>query len=756
MRRRLSIRTRLTIAILAITLGCLAVGFTVVGVRQVDAFKDQRAQTMSVIAEVVGNASVSALAFDDADDARDTLRQLSRFRDIQTAALYDDQGHLFATYQRQGTPEVHWQDRLPSDAKPVHEVKGDVSLVRSRIDYDGQFYGTIELAATNHALTSQIDSFVETLFAIGIALIVLSVTSAFLIQRRITRPIFELAAVAKQVSEGGDTSIRARKGYPSEIGVLATGFNAMLDQLGARERELVSSRDTMRALIDASPVAIIGIEKDGTVSLWNPRAAEIFQVFEEDAIGKPIAEVAADRALAKLWRTATTEAIGALEVALGDRRALTISTALLPGGGAVAMIGDITDRRRAEEALTERAAQLQRAQKMDVVGRLAGGVAHDFNNLLTVVLASCRMLDLRSAGRGELRGYIENIQNAAQRGSALSRRLLAFSRQNAVDARILDVRSVLGDLEKMVRSVMIENIDVRVEQVETPCAVLVDQGQLEQILLNMVLNARDAMPNGGVLTLRTRASDPGSAGAPESPAKPGPAGWAVISVADTGIGMSAETMARVFEPFFTTKANGTGLGLATAHQIAHDLGGEITVTSTAGKGTTFTLWLPRMASSELAAADVSTISPVSGSDTVLVVEDEPALRNLVQIMLAEAGYHVIAAANPQEALALGSAPGVEVDLLLTDVVMPGMSGPELAGELLRRCPEIQVLYMSGYIGDALTQHGVDETAAALVHKPFKPEHLLQVIRDMLDARPQRRTGRTPQHLFGRSPGGGSA
>ncbi|HTJ44037.1 MAG TPA: ATP-binding protein, partial [Kofleriaceae bacterium] len=348
------------------------------------------------------------------------------------------------------------------------------------------------------------------------------------------------------------------------------------------------------------------------------------------------------------------------------------------------------------------------------------------------------------AGRGDVRGYVDNIVDAAQRGAALSRRLLAFSRQQAVDAKAVDTRAVLTDLEKMVRSVVGEQITVQLDIGTDPCVAIADQGQLEQVLLNMVLNARDAMPSGGTLTLRTRPSE----------SRPGQ--WVAVTIADTGIGMSEETRARVFEPFFTTKAHGTGLGLATAYQIAHDLGGEITVDSAPGKGTTFTLLLPRASSS---GHDVqpSAAPPVAGTDTVLLVEDQPDLRNLVQIMLAEAGYHVIAASSTSEALALGTAPGVHIDLLLTDVVMPTMTGPQLAAELVRRVPEVEVLYMSGYFGDALTQYGLDEAAAALIHKPFKPEQLLKLVRDILDARPAGRRARRPsEHIFGKAPEPGSA
>jgi PAS domain S-box-containing protein len=750
----LSIRTRLTLIILGITLGTLAVGFTLVAVQQIDSFRAQRLQAMSVIADVVGDSSVSALAFGDQADAANTLAQLGEFPDIEAAVLYDADGALFATYQRQGSGRVtRWPEELPAGAEELRRVGDAEAHVRLPVVYDGEAYGTIELIATNAALDAQIASFIRTLIGIALALVVLSIAAAWLLQRRITRPIFELADVARRVTTAEDTSLRVTGQHPGEIGTLAAGFNAMLAKLEAREHEVVSSRDTLRAVIDASPVAIIGIDARGTVTLWNARAAEIFGAAEGDAIGRPIGEVADAPSLAPVWRRSVAESLFAVEVELASDRALSVSSAALPDGGAMVLVADVTERRRAAEALAERATQLQRAQKMDVVGRLAGGVAHDFNNLLTVILASCQMLHLRSGGRAELKSYIDNVQNAAQRGSALSRRLLAFSRQQVLDPRMIDARTIVTDLERMVRSVVGENIDVNLDQIDVPCVVLADQGQLEQVLLNMVLNARDAMPTGGTLTLRTRTVE---AGPDRGPRRGGGAGqWIGISVSDTGAGMSPETLARVFEPFYTTKANGTGLGLATADQITRDLGGELTARSELGRGTTFTMWLPRIGGAEARATPAALPPVVPGSDAVLLVEDEPALRTLVQILLAEAGYHVIVAATPQEALALGTAPGVEIDLLLTDVVMPSMSGPQLATELLRRRPDVQVLYMSGYVGDALTEHGLDEAAAAIIHKPFRPEALLELIRNLLDARPAR-TRRTGELLFGRSNEPGSA
>jgi signal transduction histidine kinase/CheY-like chemotaxis protein len=725
-----SIRTRLILIITSITLGCVLVGFTIVGLQQIRAFRAQRLQAMSVLVDAIGDSSVSALAFRDAQDGHEALRGLAQFADVEAAALYDDEGKLFATYHRKGERQRDWPTTAAAEALPRREIDDRQTHVRKRVVHEGHDYGTIDMIASNDALRHEIGSFIATLAAIAIALVAASIAAAWLLQRRITRPILELANIARRITRGEAISLRATTGQPGELGVLAAGFNAMLENLAIREQEVIASRDTLRAVIDASPVAIIACDADGVVTLWNEQAAAIFGTSEQDAVGRPITGVAPDPALADIWSRCTTESLAAVEADVPGR-ALAISTAPFTGG-AIVMVSDITERRRAAEALAEHAAQLQRAQKMDVVGRLAGGVAHDFNNLLTVVIASSQMLRNRTKGRADLGVHIDNIQTAAQRGAALSRRLLGFSRFQAIDEKDVDLHAVLVDLEKMMRSVIGEHMVVELDLDPRPLLAHLDQGQLEQVLLNIVLNARDAMPGGGTLTIRSRVV---RADDPAAPRKSPSEGWVTIAVQDTGLGIPEDILGRVFEPFFTTKQSGTGLGLATAQQIAHDLHGEITVASEVGVGTTFTVWLPLVgAMSVRASADaIETIQ--AGSDTVLLVEDEQALRNVVEVLLAEVGYRVVVASTPAEALDV-IASGAPIDLLLTDVVMPGMSGPKLAGEIARSRPEILVLYMSGYVGNALSEHGLDERAP-LLHKPFTPERLLQMVRDTLDAHPRR-------------------
>jgi signal transduction histidine kinase/CheY-like chemotaxis protein len=725
-----SIRTRLILIITSITLGCVLVGFTIVGLHQIKAFRAQRLQAMSVLVDAIGDSSVSALAFGDARDGNEALRGLAQFSDVEAAALYDDHDKLFATYNKRGEPPRHWPDAVTPDHLPRREIGDRETHVRKRVVHDGHDYGTIDMVASNDALRAEIASFIATLVAIALALVAASIAAAWLLQRRITRPILQLANIARRITRGEAITLRATTGQPGELGVLAAGFNAMLENLAIREQEVIASRDTLRAVIDASPVAIIACDADGVVTLWNEQAAAIFGTSEQEAVGRQVTAAAPDPALAGIWSRCTTESLAAVEVDVPGR-ALAFSTAPLTGG-AIVMVSDITERRRAAEARAEHAAQLQRAQKMDVVGRLAGGVAHDFNNLLTVVIASSQMLRNRTKGRSDLGDYIENIQTAAQRGAALSRRLLGFSRFQAIDEKDVDLHAMLVDLEKMMRSVVGEHMVVELDLDSRPSLAHLDQGQLEQVLLNMVLNARDAMPGGGALTIRSRVVDGDDAAAPRrSPSQ----GWVTIAVQDTGVGIPPDMLERVFEPFFTTKQNGTGLGLATAQQIAHALNGEITVTSEVGAGTTFTVWLPLVGAVAPRASAEAIETLHAGSDSVLVVEDEPALRNVVQLLLAEAGYQVLLASTPTEALEV-IATGVHVDLLLTDVVMPGMSGPKLAGEIARSRPEILVLYMSGYVGNALSEHGLDERAP-LLHKPFTPEQLLQMVRETLDAHPRR-------------------
>jgi hypothetical protein len=400
---------------------------------------------------------------------------------------------------------------------------------------------------------------------------------------------------------------------------------------------------------------------------------------------------------------------------------------------------DLTERKqaevgleRAEAALHKSEEQLRQAQKMEAVGRLAGGVAHDFNNVLSVIMSYGELLLMGLKAADPLRADIEEICKAATRAAGLTRQLLLFSRQQLVQPRILDLYDVLETMDGMLQRILGEDVQLTLVAKQTAARVRVDASHIEQVILNLVVNARDAMPTGGRLTIETDnvMLDQDFAQSHLS-AKAGP--HVVMAVTDTGTGMDRATQARIFEPFFTTKeaGKGTGLGLSTVFGIVHQNDGNIWVYSEPGKGTTFKIYLPRV------DAEVDVVDPLPepttlrGTETILLVEDEEQVRAIALNILRRQGYRVIAAQSAGEALLLSEQHEEGIDLLLTDVVMPQMSGPELAKRLRGLRPEMKVLCMSGYTDDSIVRHGVLESGVAFVQKPITPTLLARRVREVL-------------------------
>jgi two-component system cell cycle sensor histidine kinase/response regulator CckA len=394
----------------------------------------------------------------------------------------------------------------------------------------------------------------------------------------------------------------------------------------------------------------------------------------------------------------------------------------------VSSIADITERRALE-------AQLRQAMKMEAVGRLAGGVAHDFNNLLTVITGYTELL-LESAGPKETvsRERTEQIRGAAQRAASLTRQLLAFSRQQVLQPRKLNLNTVVSNLEKMLRRLIGEDIEVKTTLAENLDLVEVDPSQIEQVLMNLAVNARDAMPNGGVLTLETANVRLDEAyKAHHGYVVPGD--YVRLTVSDTGVGMDAEVRARIFEPFFTTKeaGKGTGLGLSTVYGVVKQSGGYIEVYSEPGLGTSFKIHFPRVARSvEDTGRKAQAATHKRGSETILLVEDNDQLRDLAALVLTSQGYRVLPAAKIEEVEAICKRERGKIDLLLTDVVMPRISGTEIARLVSQRRPGIRILYMSGYTADTTVHHGVLEHGVAFLQKPFTPATLATKVREVLD------------------------
>ena len=396
-------------------------------------------------------------------------------------------------------------------------------------------------------------------------------------------------------------------------------------------------------------------------------------------------------------------------------------------GRPVRMLGsmmDVTERRSLEE-------QLVQAQKMEAVGRLAGGIAHDFNNLLTAILGYGDLM-LPKLHDPTLRGKMQEIRKAAERASALTRQLLAFSRKQVLVPLVVPLGALIEELSKMLRRLIGEDIELVTLLPSGPAAVRADPGQLEQVLMNLAVNARDAMPRGGKLTIEVAlvpADDAFRKDHPDVPAGP----QVAILVTDTGVGMDAEVRKHIIEPFFTTKerGRGTGLGLATVYGIVKQSGGHIEVDTAPGRGTTFRIFLPAVEAPRPAPVP-SLDAVVGGSETVLLVEDEASLRSLAQEILRDQGYKVIAAGSGAEALDLARSHKAPIDLLVTDVVMPGMDGRELADRLGPVHPETRCLFMSGYTDDAIVRRGVREEGMPFLQKPFTIDALALKVREVLD------------------------
>jgi nitrogen-specific signal transduction histidine kinase len=389
---------------------------------------------------------------------------------------------------------------------------------------------------------------------------------------------------------------------------------------------------------------------------------------------------------------------------------------------------DISERRSLED-------HLRQAQKMEGIGQLAGGIAHDFNNLLTAIGGRCYLVLKQLEPDNPLRRDLEIIQGAAQRAARLTHQLLAFSRKQILEPRLLDLNAMVADIEPLLQRLIGEDIEVTMDLGSELGRVKADPGQVEQVLMNLAVNARDAMPQGGRLTLQTADVILDEAYARvHTGVEPGR--YVRLAVGDTGHGMDETTRARIFEPFFTTKeiGKGTGLGLATVYGIVKQSHGHIAVDSEPGQGATFKIYLPSVDALPSADAPVEAKrGSTRGSETVLIVEDDELLRGLARDILAAQGYSVLVAASPMNALQVAAEHQTPIHLLLSDVVMPQMNGKQLADRLLAGRPDLKVLFMSGYLDSVIVQHGVLEPGVHFLHKPFTPAGLSSKIRDVLES-----------------------
>ena len=504
-------------------------------------------------------------------------------------------------------------------------------------------------------------------------------------------------------------------------------------------RALHQTTQLLQTLVHASPLAIVSLDDEQRVLSWNKAAEQLFGWRESEVLGHVPPCVPEDaqgefeRQFADVMRGAAFTGCRARRVRSdGTPLEISLSAAPLRDGeseisGIVMVIADVTERTQLEE-------QLRQSQKMEAVGRLAGGIAHDFNNLLTVIRCHADLIHGALDTNDPRREDAAEITRSSDRAAALTRQLLAFSRKQVLEPRVVDMNEVVGNMEKMLTRLIDETIELVTIPAPALGLVRADPGQVEQVLVNLVLNARDAMRDGGVVIIETaNVSFPAPWAHPHGVVRAGE--YVSLSVTDTGCGMSEEVQAHVFEPFFTTKeqGQGTGLGLSTVYGIVRQSGGHSTFRSNPGQGTTFTIYLPKL------AADVHATSGVFGSaelprgtETVLVVEDEQGVRSLVKRILTSHGYRVLEARHGTDAILVRQRHDGPVHLLVTDMVMPGMGGVELAERLQATSPGLKAVYMSGYIAGTLDHQELAAPRSSFLAKPFTAEQLLGRVRSALD------------------------
>jgi len=512
------------------------------------------------------------------------------------------------------------------------------------------------------------------------------------------------------------------------------------EELNARkDRELWEQRNRLALIVDSSQDAIIGKDLDGNITHWNKGAEQIYGYTADEVIGRSISILAPedrpDEIPGILEKVRAGQRVDFFETVRvrKDGQRLNVSISVSPIcdssgeiAGASAIARDVTAQKRGEELLRQ-------AQKMEAVGRLAGGVAHDFNNILGIVTSCCELLRSRMPAEGASQ-YIENIQEASKRGSALTRQLLAFSRrQMTLQPRLLDLNDSLKEVVKLLRPLMGDDVQVVVRHGTDSAIIEADPSQLDQVIMNIAVNARDAMPKGGKMILETSIQEFDAALAERHPPlKPGR--HVLLAISDTGLGMDPVTMSKIFDPFFTTKevGRGTGLGLATVYGIVKHAGGHILVYSELNRGTTFKIYLPaadhKLGLAPKAASE--TLPPKAQGELILLVEDDPLMRSVTRQMLEDHGYHVLEAEDGSTALDQLRSNGA-VRLTLTDVVMRGMSGPELAVRIVNSYPSTKVLYMSGYTGELLDQAEGLKLGIPLLEKPFTRATLLNAMHSAL-------------------------
>jgi PAS domain S-box-containing protein len=764
--RGLSVATKLVFLIGSVV-GALAITvFAVVQPRFERQLRESLRYDSVALGQMIASNVGASLVFEDARMAQELLNGAGRNQELLYAVVRRSDGRPLATFRRLGLSDI---PEGPLGSEWSFSPDGSRLDVETPVVADGKTIGTVRISVSLDKVLSEVRRGRKGLAGLSLFLFVAGTLAAYWISAIVVSPLRALDAAAEKVA-GGDRTEKVQVRSGDEVGRLAAVFNRMVDrvdsayraleeankdletrveqrthQLGAEiaqrqlaEEALKGSERRYRSLFDENLSGSFLCRPDGELLACNPAFARIF--------GFQTPEDALQHSFLSLFPS-LTDAVRQMGLLREQRRLWNVELEMRRGDGKPVYVrgslaGSFEDRELLEvrgylfDTTEQRSLeeQLRQSQKMEAVGRLAGGVAHDFNNLLTVILGFGEMLLSRIGPDDPSRGDLEEICRAGERAAALTKQLLAFSRRQILEPTILDLNSALRSMTTMLIRLIGEDIHLVTRLAPALGHVRADAGQIEQVILNLVVNARDAMPNGGKLVLETRDQDLDDSFTRTAVGLQ-PGRYVLLTVTDSGIGMDAATRSHLFEPFFTTKepGKGTGLGLATVYGIVTQSGGYIDVSTEPGHGASFRIFLPRVEVPTSTAPVPSTSSPKTrGSETILLVEDEDVVRRLARRALEAAGYDVLESGDGAGALQLLATTSRTVSLIVTDVVMPGMSGPEVAARAAQLKPGIRVLFMSGYTDPDVAMRGLRELGSGLLHKPFTAAALTERVRSELD------------------------
>ncbi len=746
----LSIRRKLGLLILlASALAMSAVAAAAVSY-EATSFRPRAAQQLRVQAAILAEILGPSMDFGDAQTAE---RYLKVFRasqaDAAAAAVYDTSGQLFASDR-----DADVASDLPATGIPsAAEFAGNSLALWQPIERNGTILGFLYLREQLPPLHVRLLQYGIMAGGVLLALAVVGPVLLGGVRRQLVGPLSALVEATERIAREEDYGIRVPVAGADELCRLAESFNHMIEVVGRRETALRESDEQVRRSEEkfsraflASPTPLIITRlSDSRILDLNAACERLFAKRRADVVGQTSFEVgiwpscdAREPLIARLQRDghlhaehATLRFDGALRPCLVWAEAITISDEAC----VLVMVEDLTEREAAEAERIRLEGQLQQAQKLEAVGRLAGGVAHDFNNMLTVILGQVEIALTRLAPSDRLHGNLAQIQRAAEHSAELTRQLLAFARRQTVVPKVLDLNDAVGGMHGVLRRLIGEDIELAWQPGEDIWRVKIDPAQVHQILANLCVNARDAIDGVGHVRIETGNVTFDPSYCAERPDHL-PGSFAVLSVRDTGRGIDAGALPHIFEPFFTTKGTGegTGLGLATVFGVVKQNDGFITVDSAPGLGATFRIHLPRYAgdAAEQPAASFATM-PRGAGETLLLVEDEPAILELGRDMLEDLGYSVVTAGSPGAAIEAAAA-RPDISLLITDVVMPDMTGRDLADRLRALRPALPCLFVSGYTANVIEHRGVVEEGLQFLAKPFSMTQLALKVRETLDAK----------------------